>query len=677
MFNIKHNISLIKVFISIFTVLIFILAFISYQGITGLKQTSKQFHHLSNQDFPLSVAHSNIIQIVLTQNDLLSRLINASQNKEIELIKNQLAHNYSELSKRLKQFQTLNISDDGYKIIPEQEITNILKLTESFEKQSNALINGQKQNLRISQKIQDDKASFRYGLGSLGPEMSRIANSLAFDNPEGMDASNRLVSNVSKMDSLFLTLLMENDQVQGKKILKELKNRLAGVQFAYDGFKEFYPDIDEFASFKSSYDIIEEGFKTNQILDMAMNLIESRISQKNQLNETSKISGQILANLESISQIMMENLASKKSQVNGAISFATQSLVWISLLCILGITVSAFVIHRWISKSLRLIRSHLEQLSEQNFIGQKSKISGPFEFRNISKDLLKVENIIRTSIGEVIHNSKKLDEASNKSHSAAQESRSLLDQQNIALSTVSSTMIEIEASIKEISSATSHVLEISKEGAGNSQRGIALLQENLSSLTQLNNTLEINNQAMDELDKKVMNIQGMVDLINGIADNTNLLALNAAIEAARAGEYGRGFAVVADEVRRLASDTTAQTESIKENMKELLESTTHSRNAIISSREQMNQVLSSGKQVEDVFTNINHSIATIENQIEQVVVATQQQEQATVSVNEEIVNLSRQGETTTTHVTMLVNVAQDVADITNTQSEMLTRYKIA
>lgn len=677
MFNINRNISLIKVFISIFTIVILILSFVSYQGISGLKQTSKQFHHLSNQDFPLSVAHSNIIQIILTQNDLLSRLITVNQNKDVELINSELIHNYRVLSEKLQQFQALNISDDGYKIIPEQKIATILNLTESFEKQSTVLINEQKQSLAINQEIQDQKANFRYGLGSLGPEMSRIANSLAFDNPEGIDAANRLVSNVSKMDSLFLTLLMENDQTQSKKILKELKNRLAGVQFAYEGFKELYPDIDEFASFKSSYDIIKEGFKPNQILDLAMNLIQNRLSQKSQLATTSKISHQILIHLEAISQLMMNNLESKKSQVNGAISFATQSLIGISLLCILGIIVSAFVIHRWISKSLRLIRGHLEQLNEQNFLGQDAQIGGPFEFRNISKDLLNVENTIRNSIGEVIQNSTKLDESSHKSHSSAQQCRSLLNQQNIALSTVSSTMIEIEASIKEISSATSHVLEISKEGAGDSQRGVELLQENLAALTQLNNTLEINNQAMDELDKKVMNIQGMVDLINGIAENTNLLALNAAIEAARAGEYGRGFAVVADEVRRLASDTTAQTENIRKNMNELLASTAHSRTAIISSREQMEQVLSSGKQVKNVFTNINHSITTIENQIEQVVVATQQQEQATVSVNEEIVNLSRQGEATETHITMLVNVAQDVTDITNTQSEMLSQYKIA
>jgi methyl-accepting chemotaxis protein len=59
-------------------------------------------------------------------------------------------------------------------------------------------------------------------------------------------------------------------------------------------------------------------------------------------------------------------------------------------------------------------------------------------------------------------------------------------------------------------------------------------------------------------------IGAVVDLIGDVAGQTNLLALNATIEAARAGEAGKGFAVVAHEVKNLASQTSAATQRIHE-----------------------------------------------------------------------------------------------------------------
>ncbi|MDX2102810.1 MAG: HAMP domain-containing methyl-accepting chemotaxis protein [Alphaproteobacteria bacterium] len=67
-----------------------------------------------------------------------------------------------------------------------------------------------------------------------------------------------------------------------------------------------------------------------------------------------------------------------------------------------------------------------------------------------------------------------------------------------------------------------------------------------------------------ELARGADSIGQIVQLITGIAGQTNLLALNATIEAARAGEAGRGFAVVAGEVKTLATQTSAATDQIQE-----------------------------------------------------------------------------------------------------------------
>lgn len=67
-----------------------------------------------------------------------------------------------------------------------------------------------------------------------------------------------------------------------------------------------------------------------------------------------------------------------------------------------------------------------------------------------------------------------------------------------------------------------------------------------------------------DMDSKVSQTEELLEIIKKVAGNANLLGLNASIEAARAGNEGRGFSVVATEIRKMADNSAASAEEIKE-----------------------------------------------------------------------------------------------------------------
>ncbi|WP_038174691.1 methyl-accepting chemotaxis protein [Vibrio pacinii] len=670
----RFKLSLIQTISTVFITITLLVVLLSATSIKGLERIGQQFSDLSQRALPLAMTNASLTQTILEQVKQLSYATQTRGKPALNVISTQIERLKQDTDSLIQQVRL--IASDYDTAIDNQQIDTLFTRITELNQFSATVMKTQGDLLQRQADINQELDGFRYGLGSIGPEMSRISSFLSGDNPESADAANRFIANVSSMESAFVELMMQTDLTKAQQEYREMKNRLAGVSLAYDDFKQWHPDVVDFASLTAGYQMVEEGFKPLGIVDQILNKLELANQQMNEVEQVTMLASQTIEQLNHISY-QAQSLINASQHVVGSTMDLVKSILLVSgAVLVFAVVLTWLLLRRWIHRGLVNILSNLNHMTQHDLTATVELI-GPLEMKEVAVKLNQVIASTKESISTVTRNCETLYQTAEISHGAAEQSNQSLTEQNESLASMVTTVNQLEASIKEIALITNESYQESTTASEHSASGVLAIEENQTRLRRLEETLNANEGSMVELDKRVKQIREMVDLISGIAESTNLLALNAAIEAARAGEQGRGFAVVADEVRKLASDTSSQTMSIRERMNQLVAAAERSRMAVDESRQEMANALDSSELVKSTFVDIETAVMHIRNRVEQISVATEQQQSATAYVSESITRVSDQGTQTKLQLESMVESSEQVADIAGHQQAMLHKYVVS
>ncbi|WP_394156122.1 methyl-accepting chemotaxis protein [Vibrio campbellii] len=661
----RFSFSLIQTISATFLTIIALVIALSTASFKGMELVGEQFEELSQKALPMAMANSTLTRNVLEQVKLLNYGMQITDPTELPLT--------------ISQIEALAKQSDGLieqtSTVAEHLSSMLRENVAELHQVTNSILSKQSAVIQMQSDINAAVGGFRYGLSSIGPEMNRISSFLSEDNPESSDAANRFIASANSMESTFLLMMTQTELEKAEQEYREMRNRIAGINLAFDDFKEWHPEVNEFTSLVAPYDMVQAGFNDGGVLRLILTKLEQSEQQKAEFQRASQLANETMYLLDQVSDAASDLIDDRKSVVHSTIQNASLTSVISAGVISLVVLVTWFGLRTWINRGLKNILSRLSALTEHDFRGKAQEV-GPFELKEVARKLNQVIDSTHDSISTVTRNCETLYQTAEISHDAAEQTNQSLTVQNSALASMVTTVTQLEASIREIAMVTNASSEVSHLATKHTVKGVGVVEKNRQRLESLENSLNMNEQSMLELDERVKQIREMVDMISGIADNTNLLALNAAIEAARAGDQGRGFAVVADEVRKLARDTSQQTTNIREIMNELVAAAERSRKAVSDSREEMSCALQSSQQVKSAFTDINEAVQLIQQRVDQISVATEEQERATADVSQAITHISDQGEHTKLQLESMVESSEQVSDIAGHQQAMLHKYEL-
>ncbi|WP_331343955.1 methyl-accepting chemotaxis protein [Cellvibrio sp. UBA7661] len=469
--------------------------------------------------------------------------------------------------------------------------------------------------------------------------------------------------------------VVDVDPVAIAQAESNLRARAQDAEIAQASYEKLITEPEERRLFDELRDIKNRYIQATEKILVAMKQGDKQAALQIVEAEQGPLADQLTKMLLELGQINRDGAEAAAQQSQQTYSSSKTWVISSIVLALVITAVLALALSRSIVSPLQQAVKATETIAGGN-LTQSIHVEGSDEPAQLLAALVRMQDNLRSAIGQIGNASVQLASAGEELSSVAEDSSRNLQRQNDEIQQAASAVTEMSAAVDEVARNAVSTAEASNESSRLAYEGRDKVGHTVSALKAMTEEFTRTSALISGLADQSQDIGKVLDVIRAIAEQTNLLALNAAIEAARAGEAGRGFAVVADEVRALAHRTQVSTQEIEQMISKVQGGTAAAVDSMRDSVQHAGQTLGVAEQAGEALEQIYQKAGQISER--NLLIASASEEQAAVAreVDRNIINISDLSTQSAAGANQTSAATYELARLATELNSLVTRFVI-